>query len=219
MPPAPPQSPQPSIVRAEARFLWTAARRGFRLGFLVVGILAFLFITKEVLTADAFQGQRAMFMLLGVGYALYVGAIAGVLAAFVSLLWHAVGGWIVVPFILVPATMWLSVAIFDQFLVAQLHDLLAAAEAAALEHDWNVLAAGNAARAGPVMLVILLPLLLVDLGAIALEPSVLWEIGVLVFDVALVLALGTIPGALVSALVLAIAYVRRFRRRHARAQP
>jgi hypothetical protein len=218
MPTDPPLSRLRSVARAEVRFLWDATRRGFRAGFLVVGILAFLFITKEVLTADAFEGQRGAFMLLGIGYALYVGVFAGLIAGAVSLLWRAVGWWIVVPFILVPATLWLSIAIFDQFLVAQLHDLLAAAEAAALEHDWNVLAAGKAARAGPVMLVILLPLLLVDLGAIALSPAVLWEIGVLVFDVALVLALGTIPGALVSALVLAIAYVRRFRRRHAKLQ-
>lgn len=203
------------VVAAEARFLWEAMRRGFRAGFLLIGALALVWVTVVVLTDDAFAGERALSLFLGAGYALFLGVVAGLAFGITYTSWRAVGAWVVVPFVLVPATLWLSLALFDGFLAAQVGDLVATAEATAREHDWNAMAVGGPMHVGPVILVILLPLLLVDLGAIALAPAVLAELGVLVFDVALVLAIGAIPGALASAFILAIAYLRRLRRRHA----
>ena len=114
---------------------------------------------------------------------------------------------------LIPATLWLAVWLSTGFLQAQLGDVLDAVVQAASGRTLLIGGLGHAAHAGAIVLVIGFPLLVVDLGMLALTPSVLWQIAILAAEVSLVLALGTIPGAVVSMAALAVAYVRGFRRR------
>lgn len=155
-------------------------------------------------------------LIVGTVYALYLGGIAGIFAGLSWVGWKTVGPWLFVPILLTPLTLWLSVRGLSGFLEAQADDLGAALVAAGAAHDWMVASLGAAARIGPPILIIALPLLLADFGIIVLQPAVLWELLVLAADVALVLCLGLIPAAMVSAVVLPLAYVSRYRRRTGR---
>ena len=152
--------------------------------------------------------------LVGLGYAVFVGGVVGIGGGLAAMSWYAVGGWTVLPFVVVPLTLWGAIAVCDEWLHRQLTSLLDTAVEVAEAHEYKVLALGHAARIGPVILVIALPLLLLDLGAVVLHPKVLWEVFVLGLDVTVVLALGIIPGLLVSGVVLGVVWIRRFRRRY-----
>lgn len=72
---------------------------------------------------------------------------------------------------------------------------------------------GRAAHAGPVALVIALPLLFVDLGALLLDPGVLAALALLVLAAGGLVLAGALPAAALSLLALAAAYARRVRAR------
>ena len=131
------------------------------------------------------------------------------------LLWFMVGGWIALPFVAVPLCAWLAVWLLSDFLHSQLADVGNAMLEAGADHEWVTGSIGPAARIGPVILVVVLPLLVIDLGAIMLDPRVLWQIAIMALDVALVITLGAIVPLLASSVVLVAVYVGRFRRRHA----
>jgi len=142
-----------------------------------------------------------------------VGVWPGVAIGGLRLSWRLVGAWTLLPLLLLPLALWLALWASGGWLTGLSEDILRALVAAGGEHEWLVLAVGPAARAGPVILVIALPLLVIDLGAILFDPPVLWSMFALVAAFGLVVALAVIPTALLSMLVLLRAYVVRLRAR------
>jgi hypothetical protein len=82
------------------------------------------------------------------------------------------------------------------------------------ERHWLLEGMGSVGHAGPVALVILLPVLLIDLGAIVFSGPVLGALAWLLFLFALAALMGLIPSGLFSFLAVTLGYVRRFHRRH-----
>src|SRR5262245_14402146 len=125
-------------LAAELALLTSAGRRGFRRGFVLVATLAFLFLAKVALFDDDVAGSRPMTLVVGLGYATSLGLVAGLVAGITAAAWRAVGLWIVVPFILIPLTLWITIAALDDMLSAQLFVLLDTAVQTARDHHWYV---------------------------------------------------------------------------------
>lgn len=205
-------------LRTEGRLLWTAFFGAAKRGFLWVGgaclaLMLYALVTGDIETSSA--GEWLIVAVLAVAYAVFLGGCAGLAIGTLRLLWFMVGGWIALPVVTVPLCAWLTVWLFYDFLISQLADVGNAMIEAGADHVWVTGSIGPAARIGPVILVVALPLLVIDLGIIMLDPRVLWQVAIMAFDVALVITLGAIVPLVASSIVLVAVYVRRFRRRHA----
>ncbi len=146
---------------------------------------------------------------------LYVGVFVAPAVGLTALVWRLVGAWIIVPLVVIPAGIGLALWGMSGVIEGRGDALWEALKLAASEQEWKVLAVGPAARAGPVILVIALPLLVIDLGILLLTPSVLLQLLALVLTVVLIIAAGAIPPTLLSTVLLSFSFVRRFKHRHA----
>jgi hypothetical protein len=205
-------------LRSEGRLLYAAFVGAAKRGFVWVGgaslaLMLYALVTGDIETSSA--AEWLLVALVGFGYAVFLGGCAGLAFGVLRLLWFMVGGWIALPFVTVPLFAWLAVWLLSDFLYAQLADVGNAMLEAGADHEWVTGSIGPAARIGPVILVVALPLLVIDLGAIILDPRVLWQIAIMALDVGLVITLGAIVPLVASSIVLVAVYVRRFRRRHA----
>ncbi len=200
-----------SVLRRELARLWRAFWRGAKRSFLVTfGVVTVwgLWVTLS----DGTQEQSVVAsVIVSVGAGTWMGLWAGVIFGLASMSWAMVGAWTLVPLATIPLAVYLGISAMSGVLFEQLHSIRDAAVQAGREHEWLVLSLGPAARAGPVILVVALPLLLIDLGAVALEPSVLWALFVLAVQAAVAVAIGFVPAVLLNAVVLLVVYVRRLR--------
>ncbi len=77
------------------------------------------------------------------------------------------------------------------------------------DREWPVESLGPAARIGPLVLVLAIPLLLARLGAVMLAPTVLLHFFLLIVALTFALLLGLVPSVLVSLVAIATGSVRR----------
>lgn len=207
-----------AVVRRELSFVFGTFRRASVRAGAVVALLTFV-AYAAVYVRSLVQGELAdlsLFAHVGlvvvvVGHALVTGAMGGLLLAAPWTAWKLAGAWILVPLVAVPLNLVLAIVVCSPLTSAAGDAVVAALVAAGRAHDWQVAALGPAARAGPVILVFALPLLVIDLGAIVLDPSVLLQLGLLVLAWAFTLLLGVVPGGLFSLAAVTIGYVRRLR--------
>ena len=211
--PAPTPAPAPSQLRAELRLMARAFSRPFAITVLLFGLLYAIIIAFGETQPDA--PSKAILVPVAFLYGAFVGLWPGLVVGGLRLGWVLTGAWMVVPIVLVPLSVGTALWAASGLLEGLALDIGRAAMQAGAEHEWLAASVGRAAHAGPVILVIVLPLLLVDLGAIALDPQVLWAMTVLLLVFAGVVALAVFPSGLVSAIVLARAYVVRLRARMA----
>lgn len=207
-------------LKAEAKFWWQSFWRPCRPVLLACIALLFVLGLWDLATADAYKpGDWWGKPLGGVIAGVVFGATVGTIVGGVMLLYRLVGLWFLVPLVLVPGGIILALWMGSGLVEARLDAIWEALVAAGREHDWLVLGVGRGAAhgGGVVLVVILLPFLLLDLGAVILTPSVLLQIFYLLLTVAGLIAAGGIPPALGSAVVLSFAFVRRFKERHAKA--
>lgn len=204
------------IARAELRRLGGAFWRGFwKTDLLFAGLLG-LALVVDVLRNDPGAVSRdplhALLMLvIGALYLLATAAVPGAFVGTFNLGRTAVGGWILLPLILVPLALLAALWLASDFLASRALAVVAAVGHAFANHTWISTSVGAAGHAGPVILVILLPLLLVDIGAALLDPAVFASIAALLLSVLAVLLAGSLPPALVSGVVLIGVYLRRVR--------
>ncbi|MEZ4431728.1 MAG: hypothetical protein R3F65_04900 [bacterium] len=208
-------------LRAELRHLARRFARAFGWTLMVgVGLLA-MFFAHGVLTAPpntAATGLSPVLALpVAVAYSLFVAFFPALVVGLIALAWAAAGAAVLVPLVLIPLCLALAGWLSAELLADQTRAALAALTAAAGGHHWMVLGIGQAARIGPLVLVIALPLLVADLGLVVLDPGFLFELAVLAVELALITALALIPALLVSGVALSIGWWRGFRRRHAAA--
>ncbi len=212
-----------SIVKSELRLFVGTFWRGFWRTGLVVAVGLALFFAYAIATQEPPEGAPAeesgaldfaILFVIAFFYALYVAFFPAVVAGIFWLAWKMAGPWILVPLVFIPLCVWLSLWAMGGVMAGEADELIAALGTAAGEHDWVTLKLGTAARAGPVILVIAIPLLIIDFGAILLTPSVLWALLTLVLWTAFAFALGFVPSAGFSLVVVTAAWVRRFLRRH-----
>ena len=206
-------------IKAEAKFWWQSFWRPCRP--VLLGCIALFFVLGlwDLATADAYKAGDWWGKPLGGAIAGVVfGAMLGATVGGVVLLYRLVGIWFLVPLVLVPGGIILALWMGGGLIEAHFDAIWDALVAAGRDHEWVVLGiGGGAAHGGPVLAVILLPLLLLDLGILILTPSVLLQILYLLLTIAGLIAAGGIPPALGSAVVLSFAFVRRLEERHAKA--
>lgn len=216
---------EPTTMRAalktELRHLARSFGRAFGWTLIVgVGLLA-LFFGHAVLTAPPSAAGTSLSPVLALpialGYSLFVAFFPALVVGLIALAWAAAGAAVLVPLVLIPLCIALAGWLSADLLADQTRTALAALVAAAGDHDWMVLGIGPAARIGPLVLIIALPLLVADLGLVVLDPGFLFELAVLAVELALIVALALIPALLVSGVALSIGWWRGFRRRHATA--
>jgi len=198
-------------VRAELRYMARAFFPPFGLTVLLFGVGFALVVAFGEAEPDA--PSKAILVPFAFGYGAFVGLWPGLIVGGVRLSWRLVGAWTLLPMVLVPTAIALALWLSSGLLESLAANIWTAAQEASSERDWLAEGFTGAAHAGPIILVILVPLLLVDLGAIALDPGVLWAMFVLLATFSLVVALAVIPSAFVSALVLLRAYIVRLRAR------
>jgi hypothetical protein len=209
--PAPTSPPKLSHVRAELRFMARAFFPSFLITVALFGLGYALIVAFGETEPDA--PSKAVLVPVALGYGMFVGLWPGLLVGGLRLGWALVGAWMMVPLVLVSLALTIALWASAGLLEGLAADIGRAALQAGAEREWLAASVGRAAHAGPVILVIVLPLLLVDLGAIALDPRVLWAMFVLLATFAGVVVLAVIPSGIVSAVVLVRAYVVRLRER------
>lgn len=212
MPDPSPSTPRsPGQLRAELRFM----ARAFFPAFAITVLLFALAYAAIIAFGETEPGapSKAILVPVALVYGAFVGLWPGLVVGGVRLSWALVGAWTLVPLVLVPSAVALALSWSGELLQGLAADIATAALEAGAEREWLASSVGKAAHAGPVILVIVLPLLLVDLGAIALDPQVLWAMAMLLVAFTLIVALAVVPTGLLSMLVLLRAYVVRLRAR------
>lgn len=202
-------------TKAERRLMARAFLPALGLTMLAFGLLYLLVVVLGEAPPEADPSQPSKWAMAPVAlvYGMVIGFWPGVVVGLARLSFRLVGAWTLVPLTLIPAATALALWLASGLFASLGAEVLDAARIAAAEHDYLVLAIGKAAHAGPVVLVIALPLLLIDLGAIALQPSVLGPLVTLIFAFVFVVAAAVIPTTLVSMLVLLKAYISGLRER------
>lgn len=209
-----------SILKRETRFVLGAFFRPFFRVLLVAGLLIFLLVMGAYVHSVVSNPQRSdqlqhvLSPVVALVYAvLWAGQLALVVATFWAS-WKLAGPWIVVPLITIPISLAIAFWLMSGLLEAAGAGVVAAMVQAGAEHEWEVGALGPAARIGPLILIIAIPLLLYDLGAILLDLNVLWNLLLLLLAFVGTLGLGLIPSSAVSIVAILYGFVRRFLERH-----
>jgi hypothetical protein len=201
------------VVGREAKHLARTFGRTFlRVGG-VCAALSWVSLVVGALNEPQSDLSVPVLVLVAFVYSLFVGAQAGLVIAFVRVVWLMVGAAIVLPLVVVPLALYLSFWAFSGVLLEDARELVGAMGSAADKHEWLVAAVGPAARVGPAILVIALPLLAADLVVILVQPAVLWTLIKLVLGVGVAFLVGAVPSALFSIVALVGVWVRRMKKR------
>lgn len=195
--------------------MWRAFSRSFGYTLVIGAALLFALCLVSYFTDD--DGSRPGFVvyaLFAAAYSLYLAAFPAIAFAFLVLAWRIARAWILVPIVTVPALVWLSLWLFQDVLAGCAAAVGGGLGLATARHTWLIAGLGKAAHAGPVVLIIALPLLVIDLGMILISPEFLVPLLVLMAVFVAVVLAGLIPATMISIPALAIGYWRGFKRRH-----
>ncbi|MEZ4325254.1 MAG: hypothetical protein R3B40_08570 [Polyangiales bacterium] len=207
-----------TVFKAELRFVLASFFRPFGKTLLVVGGLLFAFLMVACVDGMRSEGTDPLMWVVLPFFALFyaltvafpIATVGGALRA----AWTLSGPWVLVPVFIIPLALVISFWLMSSPLE---HAGVGVAEACmqvGSERHWLLEGMGHVGHAGPVALVILLPVLLIDLGAILFSGPVLAALAWLLFMFVIAALLGLIPSGIASFLAVTLGYVRRFRRRH-----
>lgn len=204
------------FARLELRRLWAAFRSGCRRGTLAYAACLWLVVAGTLVFDGAFARAPAGAigtLLAAAVYLLGTGLVFGVVVGLLAVGWAMVGAWALVPVVAVPLGVVLALWLGAGLLAGRAEAVVEALAIAAAERDWLVSGAGKVAHAGPVALVVLLPLLFLDLGALVLDASVLGALALLFLAFAGLVLAGAVPTLGLSLGLVLAGYVRRLRGR------
>jgi hypothetical protein len=219
------------FVFAEVKGVWYASFRPFwttgavtaALLILGLGILVFGSSPPSEANSAAQEPSWVSKLVVVVGFSLFYAVWVGLIAGVVGVLWRLVGIWVVVPFILIPLAILLSLWLCSGWLAAEAAETGAALVQSAANHglpetskalSGGKLLHGAAIGVFAIVLVLLTPFLVIDAFWILLDANFLWQFAQFVLAFFLALALGVIPSMLVSLAVLSVAVVRRLLARY-----
>lgn len=200
-------------TKAELGFIARSWLRPQLITMALFGLVYALIIVFDSSPPEPEQPSKLVLAPVALVYGAVVGFWPGMIVGGARTAWRLVGAWTLVPLTLIPASIALVLLLGAPLLAVEGAALIDAIWTAGAEREWLAAGMGRAAHAGPVVLVILLPVLLIDLGAIALQPSVLLAMALLLLTFTLLVAAAAIPSALLSLLVLARAYILGLRER------
>lgn len=209
-----------AAFKAELRFVLGAFFRPFFNTLGVVSALLFVVIAYAAASglADDAATDGSVYVVLpffALFYAVAVGAPVAAVVAALRAAWTLSGPWVLVPLVGIPLALLTSFWMMSGPLAGAAREVASACVSAGEAHHWLIANAGNIGHAGAIALVILLPLLVFDLGAVAFSPAVLGALAWLLALFSFAFLLGLIPSGVASFIAVSVGYVRRFRRRHA----
>lgn len=205
-----------AFSRVELRRLGLAFRRGCLRGTLCYAVCLWVLVAGNMLFDGCFARAPVDSLLALIAAALYLlitGLVFGMAIGLLAIGWAMVRRWVILPIVAVPIGVAVTVWLGADILTARAHAVLDALAVAAAERDWFVSGAGKAAHAGPIALVVVLPLLFLDLGSLLLDPGVLAVLALLILSLAGLVAAGAVPAALLSLSVVVAVYLRSLRGR------
>ena len=195
----------------ELRRLGAAFARGCTFGTLAYALILWVLVAGNLLFDGSFARTPLGTLVALTAAAVYLivtGAVFGLAIGLLAVGRAMVGKWVVLPALAVPAGVALALWLGADMLAARAQAVLDAVVLAAAERDLILHDLGEVGHAGPVALVVVLPLLFLDLGAILVDPGVLGALGLLVLALAAVVLAGGVPAALISMGVVLAGYVR-----------
>jgi hypothetical protein len=195
----------------ELRRLATAFARGCTLGTLAYALCLWVLVAGNLLFDGSFARapvETVVALMAAAVYLIVTGAVFGLATGLLAVGRAMVGKWAVLPALAVPAGVALALWCGADMLAARAQAVLDAVVVAAAERDWLIHDLGQVEHAGPVALVIVMPLLFLEFGAILVDPGVLGVLGLLVLALAGVVIAGGVPATVVSLGVVLAAYVR-----------
>jgi len=195
----------------ELRRLGAAFARGCTFGALAYALSLWVLVAGNLLFDGSFATaplETLVALIAAAVYLLVTGMVFGLAIGLLAVGHAMVGKWVVLPALAVPAGVALALWLGADMLAGRAQAVLDAVVVAAAERDWFFHGAGKVAHAGPIALVVVLPLLFLDLGAILVDPGVLGVLGLLVLALAGLVLAGAVPAALASMGVVLAGYVR-----------
>lgn len=205
-----------AFSRVELRRLGAAFRRGCLRGTLCYAVCLWVLVAGNMLFDGCFARaplDASLALVAAAAYLLVTGLVFGMAIGLLAIGWAMVGAWAVLPALAVPFGVVLALWLGADMLAIRAGAVLDALAVAAAERDWLVSGAGKAAHAGPIALVIVLPLLFLDLGMLLVDPGVLAVLALLILSLALLVAAGAVPAVVLSLLFVVAVYLRRLRSR------
>ncbi len=204
------------FARVELRRLAAAFRVGCRRGTVAYAVCLWLLVAGTFVFDGALARapiDAALALIAAALYLLVTGVVFGAVVGMVAVGWAMVGAWALLPVVTVPFGVGVALALGVEALAGRAEAVVEALAIAAAERDWLVSGAGKVAHAGPVALVVLLPLLFLDLGALVLDPNVLLAVVVLVLVFAGLVVGGALPTLALSLSLVLAGYLKRLRGR------
>lgn len=199
------------FARVEIRRLAMAFARGCTLGTLAYALCLWVLVAGNLLFDGSFARspfETIMALIAAAAYLVVTGLVFGLATGLLAVGRAMVGPWVVLPAIAVPAGVAVALWLGNELLAARADAVLDAITVAAYERDWLIHDAGKVGHAGPVALVVVLPLLFIELGAILVDPQVLGKLALLVLSLAGLVLAGGVPAAVASMLVVLATYMR-----------
>lgn len=212
-----------TFLKSEIHGLFGAFWRGLYRTALVVGLVIFVLLAWSAAFNPA-HGQSAetnpLFYLFLLGYCLYIGSMMGLGVGVFAVCWRMAGWATLAPLILVPMATFGAIWTARHILHAEGMEFIHALQFGIRAHNWteapNV---GKAAVIPPgaiiqlIFYVMTIPAWGIDLVTVILTPMVFREFVTFVAAVFVAGGLGFFPSALVSVVLLGVAFVLRFRGR------
>lgn len=146
------------------------------------------------------------------GYCLFAALFVGLFVGFLRVAWHIAGWWLILILIFIPLGFKLVFWLMSGTLASELAAIKSALIARSAATDW--LDIGPAARIGPIILVILLPLLAVKAIGVLFHPSVLGMVAIYVITVLVGLILSLLPSFILTFIIFTIRIGGRIKKRY-----
>lgn len=148
------------------------------------------------------------------GFAFVYSLPVAIAAGGIKVLWKLCGIWSLVPLILIPASLVLVFWLSSDWLYSAALNVIHEIERSAQRHgmESTATALGGGVHAGPIaviFLVILIPYLLKDAFYILTDAAVLAQFFWFLLRLIIVLIIGIVPAAVISAMGLAAAFIKR----------
>jgi hypothetical protein len=201
-----------TVVLDEARLAGRALLLPFLVAWLVSGLAFSLLVLVDMTRQDEPASSVLGMAVAGLVYGLFVAFCPSFVLGGLNLVRHFAGWSVLVPLVALPLGLAIGLLVVSPLLDLLAHQWVVALFDAGTRRDWASDHIGVGVHS-PLMLVFLLPLLLYDLGAIALDPFALMILAALLLTVVVGIALGTAPAAALSLAVVVRGVVVRFQRR------
>lgn len=173
-------------------------------------IVSLLYFVRESGTMEL---KNPIFLIVLFGYCIATSGLVGLILGFFRLAWHIAGWWIIPIILFIPISYKLVFWLLQGTLRNEIETIKTILITRAASTDWLDFDIGPAARIGPVLLVIILPLLAGKALGVLFHPSVLYRVIVYILTVLFGLFITFLPSLGLTLIVFTLNIGRRIKNR------